>query len=261
MLSSPTRTLHMVRLRLDGEELAILARRRHLPLETDLGYLVHCQLGELFGELAPAPFAVVGQEGRHTVVLAYSDHSAADLLAGARQPGSLRALARGEGAIESKALPASFDRGQVLSFEARVCPVVRMSSAGPRHAKGAEVDAFVHHCWQVGDRAIPADREEVYRRWFSSQLERHGGARLLVLPDSDLEPRAACRVSSFKLDRLTRRTQGDDRKAHSSFRPNAVVEGLLEVTDGSAFLGLLRRGIGRHRAFGFGMLLVKRPTR
>jgi CRISPR system Cascade subunit CasE len=33
--------------------------------------------------------------------------------------------------------------------------------------------------------------------------------------------------------------------------------GILEVTGGEAFARLLARGVGRHRAFGFGMLLLK----
>jgi CRISPR system Cascade subunit CasE len=43
-------------------------------------------------------------------------------------------------------------------------------------------------------------------------------------------------------------------------RPNAVLEGTLTVGDPDAFARLLARGIGRHRAFGFGMLLLK-PAR
>jgi CRISPR system Cascade subunit CasE len=37
-------------------------------------------------------------------------------------------------------------------------------------------------------------------------------------------------------------------------RPDALLEGVLEVTDGAAFDRLLSDGIGRHRSFGFGML-------
>ena len=41
---------------------------------------------------------------------------------------------------------------------------------------------------------------------------------------------------------------------------NGTVEGTLTVGDPDAFSRLLARGIGRHRAFGFGMLLL-RPAR
>ena len=40
-------------------------------------------------------------------------------------------------------------------------------------------------------------------------------------------------------------------------RREAVFEGTLEVRDAALFQGLLARGVGRHRAFGFGMLLLR----
>jgi CRISPR system Cascade subunit CasE len=43
-------------------------------------------------------------------------------------------------------------------------------------------------------------------------------------------------------------------------RPNAVLEGHLMVRDPVAFRALLARGVGRHRAFGFGMLLLRPPV-
>ncbi len=65
------KTLYMVRLGLVTEQLYIMARRLRLPSrETDLGYLVHCQLRSLFDEAAPGPFAIAGHSGRHTSVLA-----------------------------------------------------------------------------------------------------------------------------------------------------------------------------------------------
>ncbi|MEE8524028.1 MAG: type I-E CRISPR-associated protein Cas6/Cse3/CasE [Thermoanaerobaculia bacterium] len=42
-------------------------------------------------------------------------------------------------------------------------------------------------------------------------------------------------------------------------RPDALLTGTLEVTDPDAFATLLARGVGRHRAFGFGMLLLRPP--
>jgi CRISPR system Cascade subunit CasE len=38
----------------------------------------------------------------------------------------------------------------------------------------------------------------------------------------------------------------------------ALVTGTLRVGDAEAFRALLARGLGRHRAFGFGMLLLRR---
>jgi CRISPR system Cascade subunit CasE len=39
--------------------------------------------------------------------------------------------------------------------------------------------------------------------------------------------------------------------------PDASFEGVLTVAEPGAFALLLARGIGRHRAFGFGMVLLR----
>jgi CRISPR system Cascade subunit CasE len=39
--------------------------------------------------------------------------------------------------------------------------------------------------------------------------------------------------------------------------PDAVLAGQLRVTDPKAFTQLLASGVGRHRAFGFGLLLLR----
>jgi CRISPR system Cascade subunit CasE len=43
--------------------------------------------------------------------------------------------------------------------------------------------------------------------------------------------------------------------------PDAVVHGTLTITDPVAFAGLLARGVGRHRSYGYGMLLLRPPQR
>ena len=43
-------------------------------------------------------------------------------------------------------------------------------------------------------------------------------------------------------------------------RPEVYLDGTLEITDSEAFNAMIARGLGRHRAFGFGMLLLRPPT-
>jgi CRISPR system Cascade subunit CasE len=43
--------------------------------------------------------------------------------------------------------------------------------------------------------------------------------------------------------------------------PDAVVHGTLTITDPTAFAALLARGVGRHRSYGYGMLLLRPPQR
>ena len=225
-----------------------LGRRRHLPLrDADLGYLLHCALKELFGADAPEPFAIREASGRHATVLAYSSRSSAELLQHARafaDPAVHASCCFEEGAFEGKPMPASWVPGARLGFEVRACPVVRMSADGPRWRKGAELDAFLARCWR--EEGAPLQRETVYREWLVKELGRGGAARLV-----------SCELKAFRRERLLRRDHGPARTSHAAERPDARLAGVLEVAADAAFTGLLARGLGRHRAFGFGMLLLR----
>lgn len=239
--------LRMVSLSAHPQRMAELARRRQLPPHAmDPGYLTHCLLGELFGEQAPRLFSVEIEKSGFWRVLAYG-HVPGDALrehADAFAPPELHSAVDWAG-FADKGMPAAWREGLRLGFACRACPVVRRASDGPHQAAGAEVDAFLARCSQVGLDVL-VDREAVYREWVTAQIERLGGAKVLGV-----------RVVSYERARLFRRTQGEVRKASHLERPNVRFEGELEITDSVAFSRLLARGVGRHRAFGFGMLLLR----
>jgi CRISPR system Cascade subunit CasE len=264
-----TAPLHLVRLALDPARLFDFEQRLHLPrgAAADLGYLVHCQLGTLFGEDAPAPFALEdvkpGAAAQHIGVLGYSARDGAALRAHAQTFADPRAFEACDWAtFASKPLPETFERGMRLGFATRVSPFVRTRTPGegaPQldkdgKPKAREVDAFLAACWQAtaaaaGGARPPVDREQVYRDWLARELGREGASTL-----------ESARLVAFQRAPLTRRTQGAERRSHRLERPDARIEGTLTVTDPLAFRALLARGVGRHRAFGFGMLLL-RPAR
>lgn len=240
---------YMVRMELLTDQLFALGRRLHLPLRNvDMGYLVHCQLTALFGTEAPQPFVVEKDTGRCLSVLGYANLGATDLRAKVQAAADADRLSACNWAtLAAKRMPARFAAGSAFSFETRVCPVVRMSSAGPKHRKGAEVDSFLARCWAAGDRNVPVSREQVYREWLEGRLKTGGGARII-----------GASVRRFQRERVVRQTQGGNREATVCERPDVTLCGTLEVTDSEVFRDLLRKGIGRHRSFGFGMLLVRR---
>jgi CRISPR system Cascade subunit CasE len=255
--------LHLVRMDLDGRALFTFARKQGLALhDTDLGYLVHAWQAAVFGDEAPAPFAL-GDDPRRP---ALRDE--------ARSPADLRRLtvlgysARDDAALRthvdafcldpqaraacdwqtfaSKPMPDVWVVGRRLGFVVRVCPVVRGSRGGGRRDEGAEVDAFLAACdGAAADAGLR--REPVYREWLGRQFEARG-ARLVH-----------AELSRFALARLARRNHGEGRRLVLT-RPDATLLGEIEVTDPAQFRALLARGVGRHRAFGFGMLLL-RPAR
>ena len=57
-----------------------------------------------------------------------------------------------------------------------------------------------------------------------------------------------------------RQTHSGQNRSHRGVeRPDALFTGEITVADPEAFCRLLARGVGRHRAFGFGMLLLRPP--
>jgi len=268
--------LHIVRLVLDRRELMRLARRHHLGRNVDEGYLLHAGLAQLFAtskEPANVPlhtFAVddtLLQAGCHAdlvFLLAYSDLDQPALVR--RMGASDQSLVRSCQSREVPTLPS----GTRAAFRVRICPIVRTrrpltpdsDTNGAARGRSREVDAWLaaagsHDGGDSGTtrEELPfahtarvwSGREAVYAAWLAKELGRNGGAIL----------DGAVRLAVFKRDRVYRRNADAGRVLQ---RPNAVMEGVLRVEDTGAFRTLLRRGLGRHRAFGFGMLLL-RPQR
>lgn len=239
--------LYMMQMEIDLPHLLQQGRRMGLgPNLVDLGYLVHCYLGTLFGDRAPKPFSIRSTAGRRVRLLGYSTHHAGalqDFATSVAEPSTYQAMDWDQ--MASKALPERWENGASYNFEVCTSPIRRLGSTGRHGRPGAEVDAFLAHCWTQGI-AEGADRSEVYRHWLHEEMERLGGASL-----------AGVEVAGFTLERLLRRTQGTERKGRSLTRPIVTFRGRLVVQNPERFRGMLGRGIGRHRAFGLGMLLLR----
>lgn len=242
--------LYLVKVPLHAEKLVALARRRGLSLrDLDDGYLTHCIMRELWQERAPTPFVLRGS-GRVLDAWGYSRADAAALIEHARAFGdpSLVAGIAGLEAVASKAMPR-FEEGRRLGFLLRACPVVRLASAKNGHSAGAEVDAFLARCFAAGEQT-EVSREEVYRDWLTRKLGQQARTGVTV---------ERVRVAGMSRERLVRRTQGEERTASRLERPDVRLEGDLIVADGERFLACLAHGVGRHRAFGFGALILVPP--
>ncbi len=250
---------HMVQVWLGTRRLAELGRMLHLPLaQTSANYLTHCALGELFQDQAPGPFCVEDAHrqiedyddrgGRFIRVLGYADVDRKTLQSvgqGFASPAVYETCDWERCA--SKPMPRTFSEGLHLRFDLRACPIVRKASGGPRWSKGQELDAFLSRVWEMDDPSVEVDREDVYRDWLSRQLDLRGGAEAVSIG-----------MERFSIERMTRRTHNKKRKVRTIQRPDVTLTGELKVTDGATFAELLKRGVGRHRSFGFGMLKIRR---
>ena len=242
--------LHLLTFDVDTHALVRRARARGLPMhEIDAGYLVHAWLEATFGPAAVRPFTLDPAVQATARVLAYATAPLDELKDAAATYADPTdwAACRWDTAA-SKPMPSAFPAGTRLGFSARVVPTKRREEASGTGHRTVELDAFLSAARRAPDGPAPS-RAEVYATWLAEQLGRDGAASVEAPPT----------MESFQLTPLLRRTQGDTRKSRMVTLPDARLAGVLRVGDPDAFLTLLRRGIGRHRAFGFGMLLLRRP--
>ena len=251
--------LHMIRADLDINAFHRWAGSRGLIAQNtfDVGYALHCLLVESFGgDLAPKPFRAMiprptpGQR-RYGTFYGYAQCDAADLCAAASMYADpLQSKILPAPHIESKPMPTTWQLGQRLGFEVLVRPVARpkkrrLNTPGGIRNPGAETDVWQWEASRHPLRTMARSREEVYIEWLAAQLARRGGAEL---------DKSATRLQSFQRVRTVRK-----HRSRATEGPHAVLQGTLAVTDVDDFIHLVAQGIGRHRAYGYGMLLLRPP--
>ena len=235
--------LFMVQLELVPRHLYEWARQVGITA-VDRGYLVHSAMRIVFGDAAPQPFALFGNANNPFLkVLGYGSVGI-DVLRGAlalAEP--ILAGAFPTNRMLDKAMPAGFASGTKLAFQVECCPVARNGKGG-KDGKDRERDVFLTACDAAPDGGV--DRASIYSAWTGAELARDGAAELVD-----------CSMREFTLFTPVRRN-GHGKVARSiGRRPRARMDGLLRIGNPEAFSALLARGIGRHRAFGLGMLLLR----
>ena len=223
----------------------------------DEGAALHHLLGETFGPAVLQPFRlVVAPRTQRGTLYAYTVSEPAtlrELAAATATPEAVAALSPGR--LESKAMPTNWVAGRRLGIDVRLRPTRRLANdlspivdyrGNRQHGfkRGAEVDVFLAEALRNPERDSMLEkgrsRERVYRDWLQ---ERFGIA-------AEIED---ARLSAF---RRTHSLRG--RKSIEG--PDAVIHGIIRITDSEAFSLLLHRGIGRHKTFGYGMLLLRPPA-
>lgn len=224
------------------------ARHRLLDKEGDLGYALHALLRAAFGEQAPQPFRYLDAEQG---LLAYTRLDTTELAqrVALADPDAAAALGLGQtsrhGGMSVRPFPTQWTAGHELGFEVRVRPIIREGKTG------RERDAFLAAIEIAAAQRL--DRSQVYVQWLRDLLARQGGAELLEA--------SMTRYQLLGVTRKSQKSNADDvRQSRLVGGPDAVLSGQLRVKDSQAFAQLVAQGVGRHRAFGFGLLLL-RPAR
>ncbi len=209
----------------------------------DEGYAMHCFLAGVFGELAPQPFRLIISRGKGSRCGVFYGYGRADVeaLRGAvaQFADPLQARVLPGSSLDGKLMPATWKAGTRLGFDVLTRPTVRRARGGRN--PGGEVDVFQREAERYPPGAMPRSREEVYAEWLSEQFERHGGAEL-----------ESASLVSFQRTRSMRALR---RRPFEG--PTALLRGTLTIADSDGFTKLLGRGVGRHRSYGYGMLLLR----
>lgn len=254
--------LHLVRQSLRWRTLAEFAVRNGVN-DDDTGYALHLALRQRYGAAGPQPFRLMEDRDGNAFLLGYTTDpdALADAAALPAADPLLDALLGT--APQVRAMPAEWRTGQRLGFDVRIRPVVRFgtrakearaaspSADQPENwwARAGEVDAWVAS--RTGPEAEQErTREQVYAAWLAGRLKDAAGIEELSL-------------TQYRRVRTHRSTHGKPAKGRRKGveGPEAIFTGTLAVTDPAAFAALLARGIGRHAAFGYGMLLLSPPGR
>ncbi len=226
--------LYMLELRLDPQALIRFAQEQKINRnrDEDLGYAAHAWLKALLPEHTPKPFRLI--LGNRPKLLGYSPLSGQELLEQGQTFASPLALGitRIEDLQQAKPLPSEWRPGRRLGFEVMTCPTSRKA--------GHEKDLYHHRMERLTEGETPPSRESLYRAWLEKQL---GSAARLE----------SASLEQFRFVSHYRRGMGQKKLE----RPQALFRGVLTITESNPFNRLLARGIGRHRAFGYGMLLLK----
>lgn len=241
-------TLYMTSLPLDVRALRRWATGRRLA--ADEGRALHHLLCETFGKSALQPFRLmVARGGRAATLYAYTTLDEAALREIARDTGLPDALSVCDPArLASKSMPREWCVGRRLAFDVRVRPVRRiLRPLGSFARKGAEVDAFLVEALRQfpDDPPETADvrlrRDHVYGQWLDERLGE------------------AAQIETLRMTRFEQSPALRHRKSVQG--PDASFQGELTIADGRKFAEKLAKGIGRHAAYGYGMLLLRPALR
>lgn len=242
--------LHLVRLRLDLRALVGFAIAERVD-DDDRGYALHLALRRRLGAAAPQPFRLFDEAAAGPHLLGYAGDALALTDAAGLPASDPRLDAIFPEPPACRAMPAEWRTGALYAFEVRVRPLVRYGRTvrDARRADGrigaGERDAFLAAIEKAGDGTV--ERAAVYRDWLVRRMAR------------------AARVERVEIVRLRRLTTNRSPHGRQGARRiegyEALFAGTLAVCDPAAFAHLLAHGVGRHAAFGFGMLALAPPGR
>jgi CRISPR system Cascade subunit CasE len=148
--------------------------------------------------------------------------------------------------LEYKPFAPALSSGQCLGFELRANPIV--SIPGPRGHRGMRTDVVMHALHDVAQAERTVARERAIREAGASWLAHKGSTS-----GFSVEP-GLLYIDGYEQVRVPR-----DGKRPITFS-TMIFQGLLTVSDPERFLACVLRGFGAAKAFGCGLMLIRRAS-
>lgn len=213
-------------------------RHQHLGPQNDFGYVIHAILEILFRKNRPQTFYF---DSSNDNLYFYSNFSRAQLTKQLTKKNRAACCGLGLGNLchdcEVLDITSMTAMDQQLSFQIKTSPTKRLTGSG------REVDVF-----SVTDGS-EQERHAAYKKWLHARILESG------LGDVNIDDVAIEQHSVLRREK--RIVDSKNRKKVVIDVPVALFTGTFTVHTRKCFLESLLNGIGRHKAFGFGMLMIK----
>lgn len=147
--------------------------------------------------------------------------------------------------VESKPFSPRLETGDLLAFRLRANPTVARRIEGEKRSRRSDVLMHAKSVFPLEQRASQDCKkamDEAARQWLAGQGEKHG-FMVRGLPE----------ISGYRQYTLAKKEGGKPIQFSG-----VDYNGVLEVSDPKQFTGLLTQGVGRSKAFGFGMMMIRR---
>ena len=230
---TPTQ-LHLMQARVHLTHLNTWMAERGL---SDAGHALHCLLTETLGAAAPRTFRLMTRRYSNVATLyGYVFQDAGELRQNHQAFASpAQSMAMPDDVIQTKPMPLKWHPGSEVAFDLRCRPL--------RRDGNKEIDAYRKLIQR--DPSSSQSRLDAYVGWLDDRMKQRGTA-------------------SLKHASVEQYQQSQTRTSVTNatpYLPETVMRGVVTITDGERFTDTLAQGIGRHRSYGFGMLLIKPAIR
>lgn len=266
--------LFMIKFNLDLEVLFHWSARVS-RIGNSVDYSVHAAMRQIFGSLGLQPFFI---DQKRSCVIAYTTATEEQFRSAwkdayAREQHNCvnvcEALKMDSASCMGK-MPSAWREGDTFLFSVRCKPIMRVSvpvtKPSKKISKTLESDVWLHRTYQKWKKEYPEEedqenhplneyrkahikeRDPLYFKW----LEDHfGDAAKLEYAEITRQ------LNTALVLRGNSEHTGAPKKSTDRNSPDVTFEGRLRVMNSQKFAELLAHGIGRHKAFGFGMLLLR----